>query len=125
MMKKIVITVIAFVMVSMAVFIATTIAGRSVGATISLPRPIEADSPCPATECANGSCHGYDNTPQPDGVSNMTCPASGCSSPQCHGWNALVNGWGRASDASLSLWILFPVLFVSALIAFVELKAGR
>ena len=42
-------------------------------------RPIAADSPCPVVGCASGSCHGFDDVPDPDGVHEMTCPWPCCS----------------------------------------------
>ena len=42
-------------------------------------RPIAADSPCPVVGCASGSCHGFDDVPEPDGVHEMTCPEASCA----------------------------------------------
>ena len=80
-----------------------------------LPVPIAADSPCPATGCASGSCHGFDDVPEPDGIHEMVCPEAGCASVECHAWDVLTSRYHQASDASLNLWILMPVVLVMAL----------
>lgn len=77
---------------------------------------IDVASPCPATGCASGECHDYANVPGPDGVHEMVCPESTCSSAECHAWDTLVSGGYRsASDASLNLWVLGPVVFFGGL----------
>lgn len=86
-----------------------------------LPIPIEDSSPCPATGCASGTCHGFDDVPEPDGVHEMICPEAGCASVECHAWDTLLGRYHQASDASLNLWILMPVALVIAL-AFVIRK---
>ena len=85
-----------------------------------LPVPIEESSPCPATGCASGSCHGFDDVPEPDGVHEMTCPEAGCASVECHAWDTLRGRYHQASDASLNLWILMPVAVVIALVLVVR-----
>ena len=85
-----------------------------------LPVPIEESSPCPATGCASGSCHGFDDVPEPDGIHEMTCPEAGCASVECHAWDTLTSRYHQASDASLNLWILMPVAVVIALVLVVR-----
>ena len=85
--------------------------------------PIEADSPCPAVGCASGSCHGFDDVPEPDGVHEMTCPEASCASTECHAWDTLATRYYQASDASLNLWVLAPVALVVGLVLIVR-KVG-
>lgn len=87
-------------------------------------RPIAADSPCPVVGCVSGSCHGFDDMPEPDGVHEMTCPEASCASVECHGWETLGSRYHQASDASLNLWILMPVVLVVALVGITR-KVGR
>ena len=87
-------------------------------------RPIAADSPGPVVGCASGSCHGFDDVPDPDGVHEMTCPEASCASVECHGWETLGSRYHQASDASLNLWILMPVALVVALVGIAR-KVGR
>ena len=87
-------------------------------------RPITETSPCPVVGCASGSCHGFDDVPEPDGVHEMTCPEASCASVECHGWETLGSRYHQASDASLNLWILMPVALVVALVGIVR-KVGR
>lgn len=83
-------------------------------------RPVEASSPCPAVGCASGSCHGFDNVPEPDGSTEMRCPEVSCSSVECHAWDTLSTRYYQASDASLNLWILAPVALVAGLVLIVR-----
>lgn len=90
--------------------------------------PIGPDSPCPAAGCASGSCHGFGAVPEPDGVHEMACPEASCASAECHAWDALVGRYHQASDASLNLWILMPVVLVVVLVLGVNTlsrKEGR
>ncbi|MDO4291318.1 MAG: hypothetical protein Q4C41_08850 [Eggerthellaceae bacterium] len=80
-------------------------------------RAIEPSSPCPATACASGACHGFADVPQPDGVHEMTCPEAGCASVECHAWESLVGRYHQASDASLNLWLLMPAALMAAVYA--------
>lgn len=82
--------------------------------------PITADSPCPATGCAGGTCHGFDDVPEPDGMTEMNCPEAGCQNVECHAWESLMNRYHQASDASLNVWILMPVVLVVGLILMVN-----
>ena len=116
MLRKTVITLVAFFLVGAAVFGAAAAASPTVG----LPRAIELDSACPAVGCASGSCHGFGNVPQPDGEHEMTCPEAGCASVECHAWDTLSTRYYRASDASLNLWILAPVALVVGLVLIVR-----
>lgn len=78
--------------------------------------PIESTSPCPVTACASGTCHGYEDVPEPDGIHEMECPESGCTSVACHAWETLASRYHKASDISLNLWIFFPFLLVGGLV---------
>ena len=96
MVKKLICVIAAFALAAACVFIAASVSSESVGA----PQHIDAASPCPATGCASGECH-----------------ESTCSSVECHAWDTLVSGGYRsASDASLNLWVLGPVVFFGGLI---------
>lgn len=119
MVRKALITLAVVVIVGGCVFGAAALSDSDVGA----PRAITADSACPVTGCASGECHGFDNVPQPDGVHEMNCPEVSCSSVECHAWDTLLDRYHQASDASLNLWILAPVVLVVALVAIVR-KVG-
>lgn len=113
MVKKLICVIAAFALAAACVFAAAGVSSESVGA----PQHIDAASPCPATGCASGECHDYANVPGPDGVHEMVCPESTCASVECHAWDTLVSGGYRsASDASLNLWVLGPVVFFGGLI---------
>lgn len=77
--------------------------------------PLTADAACPVAGCTNGACHGYDAVPEPDGRSEMRCPEAGCTSVECHGWETLARRYHQASDMSLNLWILMPIVLVLGL----------
>ena len=119
MARKIILAFAAFALAGACVFGAGALADPSVG----LPRAIAADSPCPAAGCASGECHGFDNVPAPDGVHEMSCPEATCASAECHAWDALATRYHQASDASLNLWILAPVMLVVGLVLIVR-KVG-
>lgn len=116
MVRKVVITLVAFVAVGLCVFVAGALSDPSVG----VPKAILPGSECPAVGCAGGECHGFDNVPQPDGVSEMKCPESECSSTECHAWDALESRYRQASDASMNLWIVAPVVLVVGLVLMVR-----
>lgn len=116
MVRKTFITLIAFLAVGTCTFAAGAAADSSVG----LPQPIAADSPCPATRCASGECHGFDDVPSPDGVHEMDCPEASCASVECHAWDTLVTRYYQPSDMSLNLWILAPVALVVGLVLLVK-----
>ena len=116
MVKKTLVTLAAFLLVGAAVFGAGALADPSVG----LPRAIAEDSPCPATSCASGSCHGFDDVPEPDGATEMACPEASCASVECHAWDTLADRYYRPSDASLNLWGLAPVALVVGLVLLVK-----
>ncbi|MDO4290898.1 MAG: hypothetical protein Q4C41_06695 [Eggerthellaceae bacterium] len=116
MTKKFAITLAVFALLGACVLGAGALAQG--GSAAALPQRIAADSPCPATGCASGSCHGFDDVPEPDGVHEMTCPEAGCASTECHAWDTLRGRYHQASDASLNLWILMPVALVVACVAF-------
>ncbi len=118
MFKKLLVTLVAFLLAGACVLAAGAAAEPATGV-----RPIEADSPCPAVGCASGSCHGFDDVPEPDGVHEMTCPEAGCASVECHAWDSLTTRYHQASDASLNLWLLAPVALVVGLVLIVR-KVG-
>ena len=115
-MKKIAVTAAVFLLAAVC----------SVGAVMLVQpealsvRPITETSPCPVVGCASGSCHGFDDVPEPDGVHEMACPEAGCASVECHAWDTLATRYHRASDASLNLWILAPVVLVGLLVLIVR-----
>lgn len=116
MFKKLIITLAAFALVGCCVFAVSAAADSSVGA----PSRIEETSACPAVGCASGTCHGFDDVPQPDGIHEMACPEAGCTSVECHAWDALSTRYHQASDASLNLWLLAPVVLVVCLVVLVR-----
>lgn len=116
MLRKIAITLAVFLIVGVGVYGA----GRIVNASVGLPHPIVPDSPCPVVGCANGSCHGFDNVPKPDGVHEMSCPEVSCASLECHAWNTLETRYYQPSDSSLNLWILAPVVLIVGLVIIVR-----
>ena len=116
MIRKTLVTLAAFLLVGAAVFGAGALADPSVGP----PRAIAEDSPCPATSCASGSCHGFDDVPEPDGETEMSCPEASCASVECHAWDALATRYYQPSDMSLNLWVLAPVALVVGLVLLVK-----
>ena len=118
MFKKLLVTLVAFLLAG-----ACVLAGGAAAEPATGVRPIEADSPCPAVGCASGSCHGFDDVPEPDGVHEMTCPEASCASTECHAWDTLATRYYQASDASLNLWVLAPVALVVGLVLIVR-KVG-
>ena len=106
-----------------ALVVAVTLAGFAMAPSTAI-QPIAADSPCPATGCASGACHGFDAVPEPDGVHEMVCPEAGCASAECHGWDSLIGRYHQASDMSLNVWILMPVALVLGLWLLVR-RMGR
>ena len=115
MVRRFLITLAAFAVVGACVFAVGIAADPATGI-----RAVEVDSPCPAVGCASGSCHGFDDVPEPDGVHEMTCPEAGCASVECHAWDTLATRSHQASDASLNLWILAPVALVMGLVLIVR-----
>ena len=111
-MRKVIVVLLAFVLTGAAAFGAGLLADPSTG----LPQPIKVDSPCPASGCASGECHWFDNVPEPDGAHEMTCPEASCADVACHAWDSLTTRYHQASDASLNLWILAPVALVVGLV---------
>ena len=116
MIRKLILTLTVFLLVGVCVFGAATCADSSV----EMPARIEDSSPCPVAGCASGSCHGFDNVPEPDGVHELVCPEAGCASVECHAWDTLANRYHQASDASLNLWLLAPVVLVVGLVLLVR-----
>lgn len=82
---------------------------------------------CPVAGCSlDGGCHDYSVVPEPDGVHEMICPEAGCASTECHAWDALEGRYRQASDASLNVWIVLPVVLVLAMVIAVKrLSADR
>lgn len=117
MFKKLVLTFLSLAVIGCCVLAAGALSQPGVA---PLPQRIAEDSPCPATGCASGNCHGFDNVPTPDGITEMRCPEASCSSVECHAWSELVTRYHQASDASLNLWILMPVAFVIVLVMVVR-----
>ena len=115
MVRRFLITLAAFAVVGACVFAVGIAADPATGI-----RAVEVDSPCPAVGCASGSCHGFGDVPEPDGVHEMACPEAGCASVECHAWDTLATRYRRASDASLNLWILAPVVLVGLLVLIVR-----
>ena len=116
MLKKALLTLVAFLLVGLCVFGA----GMLADSDVSAPQAITAESACPVVGCASGTCHGFDNVPQPDGIHEMNCPEASCSSVECHAWDTLTSRYHQASDASLNLWIIAPVVGVVALVMLVK-----
>ena len=114
--KRLIAAIAAFLIVCACVFGVGLLASPDVGA----PQQITAESACPAVGCASGECHGFDNVPEPDGVHEMTCPEASCSSVECHAWDTLMGRYRQASDASLNLWIIAPVVLVVGLVFIVK-----
>lgn len=115
-------------LITLGVLLAFCVAVVGVGFAMepkSAIAPIAADSPCPATGCASGTCHGFDNVPEPDGITQMTCPEASCQSTECHAWDSLANRYHQASDASLNVWILMPVALVVGLIIVVNILSRK
>ena len=115
MIRRILITLGVFVLAGVLTYGAGLLAEPTTGIA-----PIEADTPCPAAGCASGECHGFDNVPEPDGVHEMSCPEASCASVECHAWDSLVGRYHQASDASLNVWILAPVVLVVGLVLIVR-----
>lgn len=122
MVKKILIALVAFAASLALAYGVGVLAGARDG--VSMPQAITADSPCPVVGCADGNCHGFDNVPQPDGIHTMDCPEVSCSSAECHAWDTLANRYHQASDASLNVWVLAPILLVVALVLIVK-RVGK
>ena len=116
MVRKFAIALAVFLLAGACVFAAGAAADPSVGP----PRPIEEGSPCPATRCASGECHGFGDVPEPDGVHGMECPKASCESAECHAWDTLMDRYHQPSDASLNLWVLAPVALVVGLVLLVK-----
>lgn len=120
MLKNLFKTLASFTVVGICIFGVGMLAEPSTGI-----HSLDAASPCPATSCASGECHGFDNIPLPDGAHEMSCPEATCSSVDCHAWDALIDRYRQASDASMNLWIVFPVVFVVALVLIVKKVGSR
>ena len=50
----------------------------------------------------------------------MACPEVSCASVECHAWDSLVGRYHQASDASLNVWVLMPVVLVVWLVLLVK-----
>ena len=115
MVRKLAVTLAAFALVCAVVLGAGALAEPATAL-----RPVEAASPCPATGCASGECHGFDAVPGPDGAHEMRCPEASCASVECHAWDSLVGRYRQASDASLNVWVLMPVALAVGLVLVVK-----
>lgn len=115
-MKKLFATLAVFALMGVCVFGAARMADSSV----SLPQAITPESACPVVGCVSGECHGFADVPAPDGVHEMVCPEAGCSSVDCHAWDTLAGRYHQASDASLNLWVLAPVVLTMGLVLLVR-----
>ena len=118
MFKKLLVTLVAFLLAG-----ACVLGAEAAGEPATGVLPIAAAAVCPANRCASGSCHGFDDVPEPDGVHEMTCPEASCASTECHAWDTLATRYYQASDASLNLWVLAPVALVVGLVLIVR-KVG-
>ena len=116
MLRKTILIALLFLLVGICIF---GIASRF-DSSVGLPQPITVESKCPVAGCMNESCPGFDNIPQPDGMHEMLGPENGCASVKCHAWDALRSRYHQASDASLNLWILAPVVLVLVLVLLVK-----
>lgn len=114
MIRKLLIALMAFALVGSCVFGVGLLVEPTTGFL-----SVSSESACPAVGCASGQCHGFDNVPEPDGVHEMTCPEAGCASVECHAWDSLVGRYHQASDASLNVWVLAPVVLVVGLVVLV------
>lgn len=115
MVRKFLITLAAFAIVGTCALAAGNAADPATGIRI-----IDSGSSCPAVGCASGSCHGFDDVPEPDDIHEMMCPKEGCTSVECHAWDSLMTRYHQASDASLNLWILAPMALVVGLVLIVR-----
>lgn len=117
-MKKTFVVTLVFLVTACLAFWACGIAGSN--RDVGLPMQITEQSACPVVNCASGACHGYEDVPEPDGVHTMTCPEKHCDSAECHAWNVLESRYSKASDFSLNLWVLAPVVLVLGLVLVVK-----
>lgn len=113
MLRKFALTAGVFLLMGVCVFGVGWLVEPSTGI-----HALDAGSVCPVAGCA-GECHGYDDVPQPDDIHEMACPEVGCVSAECHAWDTLQGRYHQASNASMNLWILAPVIFVVALVVLV------
>lgn len=112
-MKKFLITLAVFVVMAAAVIGLGAVAAPGSAAV----GPLGASSLCPVAGCAmDGACHDYASVPVPDGAHEMACPEASCASTECHAWDSLTGRYHQASDASLNLWIVLPVVLVLVLV---------
>ena len=114
MVKKILLSLLTFVVVGACV----------VGVGFALEpesgfHALDENAACPVVGCASESCHGFDNVPEPNGEYEMNCPEVSCSSTSCHAWDTLIGKYKQASDASMNIWILAPVLLVVGLVVLI------
>jgi hypothetical protein len=119
MLRKGIIVIAIFVLVSAAVFGTAALAAP---AQVTLPQVITADTRCPVAGCTQKEgCHAAGPAPAIDGSFEMTCPkVTGCTDVNCHAYDRLTSHYNKPSDASLNLWIVAPVLFVVGLVLIVK-----
>lgn len=122
MVKKFLLALLGFAVCAVAVY--GVCAGIGAKDNVSLPQKITADSPCPVVYCASGECHGFDNVPEPDGIHEMKCPEVNCYSAECHAWETLASRYHQASDGSLNVWVLAPIMLVMGLVLIVR-RVGK
>ncbi|MDO5024676.1 hypothetical protein [Slackia piriformis] len=116
-MRKFLITLCAFMLMGAVPFGIISCAASPEVVSVG---PLEPSTPCPATSCASGQCHSFDDVPDPDGIHEMVCPEAGCESLECHAWDTLVGRYHQASDASLNVWVVVPVGLALGLILLVK-----
>ncbi|MDR1422259.1 MAG: hypothetical protein LBI64_05275 [Coriobacteriales bacterium] len=125
MARRLILTVIVFLLVGVVVFAVTRLGG---GDVVALPQRIAVDTTCPVAGCMqpDGACHAAGPYPTPDGNFLMNCPrVVGCTDTNCHAWDRIEGMRSKPSEASMNLWILAPVLLVVALVAMVYAMEKR
>ncbi len=118
--KKLIITLVIFILFGVATFGVSAFASPD---SVALPSVITESTPCPVAACTqpDGGCHTSADPPVVDGSFSMTCPKiESCSDTSCHAWDRLTNRYNRPSDVSLNLWILAPVIFTLGLVLLVR-----
>ena len=122
-MAKRLILALAIMVVAGACVVGAGMAGASDSAGFE---PV-GEAACPVAGCTlEGVCHDYAAVPEPDGACELVCPEVGCASVECHAWDQLAGGGYRgASDMSLNVWIVLPVVLVLAMMLVVRKVGGR
>ena len=118
--KKILITLLVFIVMGVFVFGIMRLTNQQ---SVALPERIAPDTPCPVVGCTqpDSGCHADGPYPEPDGVILMECPRDvGCTDSQCHAWDRIEMRRTSPNDASMNLWILAPVVLVLLLVGLVR-----